>query len=508
MSRSRNLSKLLNNNSPIFEGTGALKIPGGTTAERPTAQLGMVRYNSTLGKNEVYDSEGWAAIASPPQITSVSPSTYNGEQGTAFTITGAFFDSGATVKFITNSGSEYSAATVSRASASQLTATTPQDFTIADEPLKVKVINSSGLAYTLDAAIDCGGSPTWNTASGTIATILDEYGSYSNITTLSASDPDMGATVSFSLASGSLPAGVSLNSSGVISGNPNNVNVQTTSNFIVAAVDNAGNQTQRSFSIIVNPALDGTNSSRAAISASALQTLVGNPTNGNYFINVNGTPVECYVDFTTFAGGPYLLAMVFSSSSGYTYDNAVWTNTSGGSTSALNPSTNSDQLSSIFYTLSTNRTGMALFGNSAAYFNYTDHTNATPRALANGAQAISVSTPNGTVIAANSLVPNGTQSRAGGWTAGASTAGYVGSFGSTYFRHGWQHGTPEPAGYGYARFGFTSDQDSSDSRDRGLGLGIRNLSDGPVGAFNTGAGFFNWDNGNKGSTQAWLYIKN
>jgi hypothetical protein len=34
--------------------TGFLKLPTGTTAERPTASNGMMRYNTTLGKAEIY----------------------------------------------------------------------------------------------------------------------------------------------------------------------------------------------------------------------------------------------------------------------------------------------------------------------------------------------------------------------------------------------------------------------------------------------------------------------
>lgn len=116
MSKARELSKLLSGTLKV----GALQAPAGTTAQRPSGQVGQIRYNSTTGKNEVYDVDGWAAIASPPLITSVSPSTYNGESGTQFTVNGSFFDSGVTVKFITNSGTEYSAATVSQSRYLQL----------------------------------------------------------------------------------------------------------------------------------------------------------------------------------------------------------------------------------------------------------------------------------------------------------------------------------------------------------------------------------------------------
>ena len=245
MSKSRNLSE-------VVENDGVLTIPSGTTAQRPASPaVGTLRYNTTLGFMEQYTGDGWQGVAPPPAISSISPTNFNGEQGTQFTINGTSFDAGATVKFITNNNVEYIAATVSRISSSQLTATTPQDFTVADEPLKVRVINSSGLTSTLENAIDCGGTPTWVTTAGSLNVQFDTVGSFT-FATLAATDPDAGSTITYSVTSGSLPGGLTLNSStGVISGTPSNVTADTTSNFTVTATDNAGNATARAFSITV-----------------------------------------------------------------------------------------------------------------------------------------------------------------------------------------------------------------------------------------------------------------
>ena len=258
MSKNRNLANLIASSATpladvvvdtVFTGD-SITLPAGTTGERPvSAGVGMVRYNTTLGFTEQYTVDGWTGIAPPPTISTVSPSTYNGEQGTEFTINGSNYDSTATVKFITTQGTEYTAATVSRVNNSQLIATTPQDFTVANEPLKVRVINGSGLAYTLDNAIDCGGLPAWTTASGTLST-LDENTSLS--TSIAATDPDTNAVITYSVASGTLPSGVTLNSSsGSITGTTPSVSSDTTYNFTARASDNAGNNTDRSFSIVV-----------------------------------------------------------------------------------------------------------------------------------------------------------------------------------------------------------------------------------------------------------------
>ena len=46
-----------------FTSTGALKVPSGTTAEKAGyATVGMIRYDTTLGRLEVYKSTGWAAV--------------------------------------------------------------------------------------------------------------------------------------------------------------------------------------------------------------------------------------------------------------------------------------------------------------------------------------------------------------------------------------------------------------------------------------------------------------
>ena len=53
---------------PTFTGTvtvnsnEAITIPAGTTAQRPTAATGMLRYNSTLGKVEFYNGSAWSNI--------------------------------------------------------------------------------------------------------------------------------------------------------------------------------------------------------------------------------------------------------------------------------------------------------------------------------------------------------------------------------------------------------------------------------------------------------------
>jgi hypothetical protein len=46
-----------------FEGSGFIKIPVGTTEQRPTGEAGMVRYNSTTDEFEGYNASSWGTIS-------------------------------------------------------------------------------------------------------------------------------------------------------------------------------------------------------------------------------------------------------------------------------------------------------------------------------------------------------------------------------------------------------------------------------------------------------------
>ena len=327
MSKAKNLAKMAQNvtSTGVVQGaastpssisdqsntsTGYFDLPSGTTAERPVSpNTGNIRYNTTTGFAEVYTAAGWGTFgAQPPSISSVTPTTYNGEQNTLFTINGANFTADATVKFVDNAGTEYSSLLVSFISPNQLTATTPQDFTVAQEPLDVKVLQSSGQITKLDC-IDCGGTPTWTTAAGTVSTLI-----YPNDTTVStsvlATDPDSGATISYAITTGSLPSGMTFNNStGAITGTVANPAASSvTTSFDITATDNAGNTSTRSFNIIRKWA-DGSTQAQANTSAQAIKNLTGTTTSGDYWIKPAGqTAVQLYCDMSMQSKGWAMIA--------------------------------------------------------------------------------------------------------------------------------------------------------------------------------------------------------
>jgi len=233
-------------------GTEAAKMPIGTTAQRASAAQGDIRFNTTLSLMEYYDGTNWKAIDSPPVVSSISPTTES-DANANIVITGSNFQSGATVKFVGDDGTEYNSPSVTFTSATSITATTPSTaLTVANEPYDVIVTNPSGLFGTGANLLDAGGLPAFDTASGSIGNIwdADRAGGYS-LSPVTATDPD-GDAVTYALASGdSLPAGLSLNTStGAITGTATAVGSDTTTTFDIEATSQ-GETSTREFSITV-----------------------------------------------------------------------------------------------------------------------------------------------------------------------------------------------------------------------------------------------------------------
>ena len=65
--------------------TGAMIIPVGTTAQRPTGVTGMLRYSSTTGGLEFYDNDSWESVSSEFTVATTEQFSGNGST-TAFTL--------------------------------------------------------------------------------------------------------------------------------------------------------------------------------------------------------------------------------------------------------------------------------------------------------------------------------------------------------------------------------------------------------------------------------------
>ena len=69
--------------SYIFEGTTSLTIPKGTTAERPTAEEGIIRFNTTTGKYEVsVDGSTYTNLRTDADAGNVTKDIFTGDGST------------------------------------------------------------------------------------------------------------------------------------------------------------------------------------------------------------------------------------------------------------------------------------------------------------------------------------------------------------------------------------------------------------------------------------------
>lgn len=192
-------------------------------------------------------------VAAVPSITTVTPSNALSGDGTGnyeFTITGSGFEN-STVTFIGNDATTYTADTTTTNSTTSITAVIAKSsLPTNNEPYDVKVTNFNSLTNTTTDAFNIDAQPAWVTASGALTGIFD--GARSGISiTLEATDPESGA-ITYALVTGSLPSGLSLNTTtGVISGDANAVGTNTTSSFTIEARDANSNATERNFSITV-----------------------------------------------------------------------------------------------------------------------------------------------------------------------------------------------------------------------------------------------------------------
>jgi hypothetical protein len=179
-----------------------------------------------------------------PTITSISPNTIDNTQ-TQIVITGTNFEITPNVELISTTGAITLADTVTRNSATQLTinATLTVDGTYF-----IRIENPNGLAVRSSTALlTVSDAPTWSTASGSLGSVA--AGSAGSFTVVATSD----SAVTYSITSGALPSGLSLNgSTGAITGTESGATAETNYNFTVTATDAESQTAPRAFTITVS----------------------------------------------------------------------------------------------------------------------------------------------------------------------------------------------------------------------------------------------------------------
>ena len=222
-------------------------IPFGNNSGRPSSPLtGQPYFNGQAGRLELYTATGWQNIVQEtPNVASIVGTFLESSNSGTITISGTNFTDGAIVSAIGTNGVEVNAASTTYNSVVQLTATFT-NLSGTYEPYDIKVTNPSSLFGIIPDALYVNQSPVWVTPAGSLGT----YTELTSITlsALSATDPE-NTTITYALANGStLPTGVSLSSTGVISGTLPDISTNTTYSFTVNASDGS-NIIPRTFSI-------------------------------------------------------------------------------------------------------------------------------------------------------------------------------------------------------------------------------------------------------------------
>lgn len=221
-------------------------IPFGGTSGRPANPAnGQPYFNGDIGRLELYTSAtGWQNIVQEtPGVSSATGSYIQSNGYGDFTVSGTNFVDGAIAYAVGTNGVEYQATTTTYNSLVQLSVRF-SNLSSSYEPYDIKIVNPSNLFGLLPDAFYINESPVWETSAGSIGSAIT--GQSVNIQ-LEATDAESNS-LTYSLASGSLPGGLSLSSSGLISGTASGDTTQTF-NFTVSVSDSYNTAVTRSFSI-------------------------------------------------------------------------------------------------------------------------------------------------------------------------------------------------------------------------------------------------------------------
>tara|TARA_R100001440_G_scaffold6440_1_gene13316 strand:- start:5014 stop:5832 length:819 start_codon:yes stop_codon:yes gene_type:complete len=228
----------------ITPGITAASLTSGTV---PTARLSAVP-NSSLANSAITINGSGVSLGgsvtigeTKPTISSISPSVITND-ATNIVISGSNYVSVPQVEAINSTGAITAANSVAFTSASSITA----NFTLpTDGTYFIRIENNDGNAVRSGSALlTVSDVPAWTTAAGS----LGQVGAAGSISfTVAATD-----ATSYSIVSGALPGGGSLNTStGAITGTESGSTQTTTYNFTIRATDAQGQTADRAFAITI-----------------------------------------------------------------------------------------------------------------------------------------------------------------------------------------------------------------------------------------------------------------
>jgi hypothetical protein len=276
-----------------------LNPPANTNLGSNTGSYSNVYIENTLVLGNVAVTE---ASIGAPKVSNIdypdNDTAANTAGGQTITLNGSGFLPGASVLI-----NGVTVSVVSVVNSTQITFTSPAN---AAGSYILYVINTDGSTAISIPGIQYSGTPNWTTPAGTLGTV---YETASINQTLVANGD---APITYSVLSGTLPPGSTLNSNGTLSGTTQATASSTTYTFTVRATDNELQDTDRSFSLTINPDLvtwvNPSSGATLEVSAEApISNIVLNATSAagaNVSYTANALPTGLSLSGNTISGTP------------------------------------------------------------------------------------------------------------------------------------------------------------------------------------------------------------
>ncbi len=333
-----------------------------------------------------------------------------------------------------------------------------------------------------------GNPPTWTTSSS--QTILSGQA----VSLQLATTNEDGETVSYAVSSGSLPPGLSLSTSGLLSGTVPTVGYPSADVVYtptITATDSRTLAAPQVFSI-TRKWNDGSTALLAAPNAQAIKSMTGTTTNGSYWINTGSGAVLTYCLMSV--GGGYMLAAKIASTSASATDwgffGSNWTRTSTLNESAIGNNTAGDAVGRAYYEYRL-ATGFAMALNTVTNVISFARTGVTPR------EALAGST-------STNLESQLNRSNFMTWisNAGTATSNWDNQPNSNRIRLNSLNEIPNVG----MRFGITMNNEADDlSNDSAIGFGTFTNND-TTGTRNIAAGGHRWSTDQKFPYQGFIFV--